>query len=98
MLLGEVQRMIFPTLVIVHGDAIRLSAFEGVHELAGPARVVSIRAAGNQEAVRIAVLAQIDGKLPVVIGIHFRPHPPAAAPRSEEHTSELQSLTNLVCR
>src|SRR5437016_7071014 len=23
---------------------------------------------------------------------------PASAPRSEEHTSELQSLTNLVCR
>src|SRR5438046_4639240 len=25
-------------------------------------------------------------------------HPPRAGPRSEEHTSELQSLTNLVCR
>src|SRR5437016_9013016 len=24
--------------------------------------------------------------------------PPALVPRSEEHTSELQSLTNLVCR
>src|SRR5438093_6108088 len=28
---------------------------------------------------------------------HDRP-PGAAGPRSEEHTSELQSLTNLVCR
>src|SRR5215213_1012966 len=25
-------------------------------------------------------------------------HPPLRGPRSEEHTSELQSLTNLVCR
>src|SRR5438093_3409935 len=25
-------------------------------------------------------------------------HPPGRDPRSEEHTSELQSLTNLVCR
>src|SRR5258706_4765793 len=27
-----------------------------------------------------------------------QPHRPAVRPRSEEHTSELQSLTNLVCR
>src|SRR5438093_8548783 len=27
-----------------------------------------------------------------------RAHPPRRASRSEEHTSELQSLTNLVCR
>src|ERR1019366_8497063 len=27
-----------------------------------------------------------------------RMHPVRAGPRSEEHTSELQSLTNLVCR
>src|SRR5438046_2385074 len=30
--------------------------------------------------------------------LEARPHPRRAAPRSEEHTSELQSLTNLVCR
>src|SRR5438046_8122852 len=29
---------------------------------------------------------------------HRRTHPRTGAPRSEEHTSELQSLTNLVCR
>src|SRR5690606_27800871 len=29
---------------------------------------------------------------------YYRPHPPFIAPRSEEHTSELQSRENLVCR
>src|SRR5438046_8585814 len=31
-------------------------------------------------------------------GGHPKPKPAAAKERSEEHTSELQSLTNLVCR
>ena len=60
MLRAEMQRMIFPALVIVHGDAFGRSPFERVHELARPARIVSIRAAGNQERFRVAVLPQIN--------------------------------------
>src|SRR5688572_29056288 len=44
------------------------------------------------------------GLLPVVTLVHLRRHQPLQgvaaheAPRSEEHTSELQSQSNLVCR
>src|SRR2546430_3907294 len=34
----------------------------------------------------------------VTVSRHLAPSPPEDAPRSEEHTSELQSQSNLVCR
>src|SRR2546425_8146578 len=33
-----------------------------------------------------------------LVSVRFEPLPEAAEPRSEEHTSELQSLAYLVCR
>src|SRR5215213_7668908 len=33
-----------------------------------------------------------------IVGLFWMPAKDATVPRSEEHTSELQSLTNLVCR
>src|ERR1039457_4743200 len=38
------------------------------------------------------------GALPAVSPRWFRPRAVTASPRSEEHTSELQSPCNLVCR
>src|SRR5437016_6438627 len=35
---------------------------------------------------------------PAIVAVGDRSARPHARPRSEEHTSELQSLTNLVCR
>src|SRR5438270_6162126 len=43
----------------------------------------------------------ISAAVPAMMGAHARPHAAAgeaAACRSEEHTSELQSQSNLVCR
>src|SRR5438046_3937773 len=37
-------------------------------------------------------------RLPSVAARSAHEYPPVPEPRSEEHTSELQSLTNLVCR
>src|SRR5437016_10412009 len=45
------------------------------------------------------IAAPVDYKLATIAGRNWRARPYlAAVPRSEEHTSELQSLTNLVCR
>src|SRR5690242_4183255 len=77
--------MIFSALVIVHGDTLGRSPLERVHELAGPVRVVSVWAAGDQERLRVAVLPQINRKPPVMICINFRAHPSAAAPGFVAH-------------
>ena len=47
MLRCEMEGVIIPALVVVHGDTFGRSPFEGIHEPAGPARVIPIRAAGN---------------------------------------------------
>src|SRR5438093_9254904 len=52
----------------------------------------SLVAAGRKRGVPFS--AQAVGGM---FGLYFRP-PPAPKKRSEEHTSELQSLTKLVCR
>src|SRR5438093_6659864 len=39
-----------------------------------------------------------DDHIPVLIPFHFQAGAAMKMERSEEHTSELQSLTNLVCR
>src|SRR5262249_58122114 len=46
----------------------------------------------------IQELAEKGGRVDLVVESLGRMAGAAAAPRSEEHTSELQSLTNLVCR
>src|SRR5947199_6898267 len=47
---------------------------------------------GSQEEIALATLAEI------VAARHVRQRSEAIALRSEEHTSELQSLRHLVCR
>src|SRR5437016_14115873 len=53
-----------------------------------------------EHAVRVeqAAIPGPEGKLQRSVGRVFRETEQQAVARSEEHTSELQSLTNLVCR
>src|SRR5438093_6477500 len=53
------------------------------------------RSAGNPASVTGATWSSSDADLTTGIGVAETYHPHR---RSEEHTSELQSLTNLVCR
>src|SRR5438093_13789531 len=50
-----------------------------------------------RSASQVSQLQGIEHAVEVAIG-HQPPHRVVARLRSEEHTSELQSLTNLVCR
>src|SRR5437899_9509965 len=52
-----------------------------------------LRLAERQEPRQV----RADGAVPGAEGFRARPHEPVH-PRSEEHTSELQSLRHLVCR
>src|SRR5438093_5423302 len=58
----------------------------------GSERIVGLEHGPEQHRQRPAVQQQ------VMVREHCRRLPRAVAERSEEHTSELQSLTNLVCR
>src|SRR5437016_11133370 len=51
----------------------------------------------DREGERLRVLSRLAGSPPRRHG-HGLVHPQVTRVRSEEHTSELQSLTNLVCR
>src|SRR5438046_9669059 len=46
----------------------------------------------------VVKVAQSDGRIQEVVDMVEKPDPTTSWIRSEEHTSELQSLTNLVCR
>src|SRR2546430_3877086 len=62
----------------------------------------------STEVVAVVLLGRIerlerlelrdDGVVPHVLALQLRDHPLGRGPRSEEHTSELQSQSNLVCR
>src|SRR2546421_6282068 len=53
---------------------------------------------GSLPERRRASLGHAPGDLEVRSGSHHRPRQNAGRPRSEEHTSELQSRSDLVCR
>src|SRR5437016_10603634 len=57
------------------------------------ARAVRARSVGKRRLLRISAAAHVR-----VVGIYARRMNAREHLRSEEHTSELQSLTNLVCR
>src|SRR5258708_37627256 len=66
--------------VVVHGVTVRCAAVKRVHETAGPLAVGTSWAASHQEWFRAPVFADVDGELPVQIGIDFGPHVAAATP------------------
>src|SRR2546427_4019867 len=64
-----------------------------VHE---PRRVLQRRATAQQERLGAQAVAQ--GSKPGAVGLGVSESAVMRRPRSEEHTSELQSQSNLVCR
>src|SRR5574341_150688 len=84
-----------PSLLIRYGDAAELIGIEPATVHARPGETVRIqlvwRALGPTETSLYADLHSVGGN------VVFRDSLPATG-RSEEHTSELQSPTNLVCR
>ena len=79
-LAGKTRGLVLASLVIVHGNPIWHAALHGVHETPRPSRVVSVWPAGHEKRLRSSKLADVDGKLAVMISVNFRAHPPAAAP------------------
>src|SRR2546427_4004972 len=69
---------------------------DGVH--AQVSQVTQARSQPRQVAHAVAVCVGEAARVHLVDDRVFPPHVPAVAHRSEEHTSELQSQSNLVCR
>src|SRR5438046_3263182 len=77
-------------------------------EMPEPTTIASYARDGGSDRDTAIVSSGNDGSLDQVLGHGFGgevgeyrevlQHPEGALGRSEEHTSELQSLTNLVCR
>src|SRR3712207_4372721 len=61
------------------------------HEPIDPVRVIANRSSGRQGFAIAAAAARAGARVTLVAG-------PVSLPRSEEHTSELQSRQYLVCR
>ncbi len=77
---GEFCCTVGAAFVVVHGVTVRCAAVKRVHETAGPLAVGTSWAASHQEWLRAPVFANVDGELPVQIGINFGPHVAAATP------------------
>src|SRR5207253_7629308 len=83
-------------------DALPISGGDGPrdHDLIAPHRVLGhfrARCRGELQERRAGVGGEADGIHPPREVLRDEPHP-RPAPRSEEHTSELQSRGHLVCR